>query len=182
MATLVGRPWLGRGLVIAVLTIAIACVVLPAALAAGVAPGAPGASANWTTGNKQGLGTATGRESKVWYTLSGGAMSEVYFPRGDTANVRSLEFAVTDGASFVDRESEDTDHQAQLADPRSLTYRQINTARSGRYRITKTYVTDPERETVLMRVAFEALTPGDYRLFALYDPALRNSSRHDSAS
>src|SRR5215204_5173339 len=148
----------------------------------GEAPGAPGASANWTTGNKQGLGTSVSERSKVWYTLSGGALSEVYFPRGDSANVRSLEFAVTDGASFVDRESEDTDHAVRLADARSLTYEQVNTAKSGRYRITKTYVTDPERETVLMRVRFEALTPGDYRLFVLYDPALRNSSLHDSAS
>ena len=35
-----------------------------------VAPGAPGASANWTTGLKQGLGTAIGRDSKgVVYAL-----------------------------------------------------------------------------------------------------------------
>jgi glucan 1,4-alpha-glucosidase len=153
----------------------------PAAMAGdGVAPGAPGASANWTTGNKQGLGTATRRASKVWYTLSDGGLSEVYFPRGDTADVRSLEFAVTDGTSFVDRESEDTTHAVRLADPRSLTYTQINTAKSGRYRITKTYVTDPARATVLMRVTFEPLEPGAYRLFALYDPALANSSRHDT--
>src|SRR5215208_5034162 len=159
-------------------------LMVPAVASAqgGVAPGAPGASANWTTGNKQGLGTSVGARSKVWYTLSGGALSEVYFPRGDSANVRSLEFAVTDGASFVVRESEDTDHAVRLADSRSLTYEQVNTAKSGRYRLTKTYVTDPERETVLMRVRFEALTPGDYRLFVLYDPALGNSSRHDSAS
>ena len=32
----------------------------------GEAPGAPGASANWTTGNKQGLGTSVGTDSKVW--------------------------------------------------------------------------------------------------------------------
>jgi GH15 family glucan-1,4-alpha-glucosidase len=147
-----------------------------------MAPGAPGASANWTTGNKQGLGTSVSTRSKLWYTLSGGALSEVYFPRGDSANVRSLEFAVTDGTTFVDRESEDTNHAVRLADARSLTYEQINTAKSGRYRLTKTYVTDPERETVLMQVHFEALTPGDYRLFVLYDPALGNSSRHDSAS
>ena len=159
-------------------------LLVPAVASAqgGVAPGAPGASANWMTGNKQGLGTSVGTRSKVWYTLSDGALSEVYFPRGDSANVRSLEFAVTDGASFVDRESKDTDHAVRLADGQSLTYEQVNTAKSGRYRITKTYVTDPERETVLMRVRFEALTPGDYRLFVLYDPALRNSSRHDSAA
>ena len=109
------------------------------------APGAPGASANWTTGNKQGLGTSVGRDSKVRHTLADGALSEVYYPSGDTANVRSLEFAVTDGTSFVDRESEDTSHAVRLTDPRSLTYEQVNTAKSGRYRITKTYVTDPAR-------------------------------------
>ena len=103
------RPRFVGRLIVAGITVAVGCTLAPAAGAAGVAPGAPGASANWTTGNKQGLGTATTRDSKVWYTLSGGALSEVYFPRGDRANVRSLEFAVTDGSSFADRESEDTD-------------------------------------------------------------------------
>lgn len=146
------------------------------------APGAPGASANWTTGDKQGLGTSVGRDSKVWYTLADGALSEVYYPSGDTANVRSLEFAVTDGTSFVDRESADTTHTVRLVDPRSLTYQQVNTARSGRYRITKTYVTDPRRHTLLTRVRFEPLAPGAYRLFTLYDPAIGNSSLHDTAT
>jgi glucan 1,4-alpha-glucosidase len=145
-------------------------------------PGWPGASAKWTTGNKQGLGTAVSDDSKVWYTLAGGILSEVYFPRGDTADVRSLEFAITDGTTFTDRESEDTTHAVRLADPRSLTYEQVNTARSGRYRLTKTYVTDPARPTVLAQVVFEPLTPGPYRLFALYDPALGNSSLRDTAS
>jgi glucoamylase len=172
------RRWLaplGAVLVLAATT--------PAATAqVGEAPGAPGASANWTTGNKQGLGTSVSTRSKAWYTLSNGALSEVYFPRGDTAQLRSLEFAVTDGATFVDRESEDTDHAIRLVEPRALVYEQVNTAKSGRYRITKTYVTDPERSSVLVRVGFEALQPGDYRLFVLHDPAMGNSSRHDSAS
>jgi glucoamylase len=159
------RSSFAHRVVIAVITVIAGCALAPAAGAAGVAPGSPGASANWTTGNKQGLGTATTRDSKVWYTLSGGALSEVYFPRGDRANVRSLEFAVTDGSSFVDRESEDTRHEVRLADPRSLTYQQINTAKSGRYRITKTYVTDTRRDTVLMRVTFQPLVAGNYRLF-----------------
>ncbi len=137
-----------------------AVAMAPPASAAGTAPGEPGASANWMTGNKQGLGTATGQSSKVWYTLSDGALSEVYFPRGDTADVRSLEFAVTDGATFADRESEDTTHAVELVDDRSLSYRQVNTAKSGRYRIVKTYTTDTRRDTVLMRVTFEPLQPG----------------------
>src|SRR6188472_197288 len=103
-----------------VLLVVMLALVAPAIASAqgGEAPGAPGASANWTTGNKQGLGTSVGTSSKVWYTLSGGALSEAYYPRGDTAQVRSLEFAVTDGRTFVDRESEDTDQQVRLLDPR----------------------------------------------------------------
>jgi glucan 1,4-alpha-glucosidase len=158
-------------------------LMAPAATAqAAEAPGAPGASANWTTGNKQGLGTSVSTESKAWYTLSNGALSEVYFPRGDTAQLRSLELAVTDGATFVDRESEDTDHAVRILEPRALAYEQVNTAKSGRYRITKTYVTDPQRSSVLVRVRFEPLQPGDYRLFVLHDPAMGNSSRDDDAS
>src|SRR4029079_15481313 len=129
---------------IAVAIAAVWCLA-PAAGAQSPAPGAPGASANWTTGNKQGLGTSVGTDSKVWYTLSDGALSEGYYPSGDRANVRSLEFAVTDGSGFVDRESQDTNHAVRLVDQRSLTYEQVNTAKSGRYRITKTYVTDPAR-------------------------------------
>ena len=70
----------------------------------------------------------------------------------------------------------------RLVDTRALVYEQVNTAKSGRYRITKTYVTDTRRSTVLMRVRFDALQPGDYRLFVLYDPAINNSSRGDTAS
>jgi glucoamylase len=163
---------------------ALLALVLPGVASAqgGEAPGAPGASANWTTGNKQGLGTSVGTSSKVWYTLSGGALSEVYYPSGDTAQVRSLELAVTDGRTFLDRESQDTDQQVRLVDPRALVYEQINTAKSGRYRITKTYITDPRRSTVLIRVRFEPLRPGSYHVFVLYDPAINNSSRGDTAS
>ncbi|HEY5892090.1 MAG TPA: glycoside hydrolase family 15 protein [Chthoniobacterales bacterium] len=38
------------------------------------------------------------------------------------------------------------------------------------------------RATVLMQVSFKPLKPGNYRLFVLYDPAIGNSSRHDTAS
>jgi glucoamylase len=52
--------------------------------AGGVAPGGPGDRAIWTPADKDGFGTARSLASKVWYTLSGGALTEVYFPRLDT--------------------------------------------------------------------------------------------------
>ena len=61
--------------------------------AAADAPGAPGATATWTTGDKEGIGTSRSSASKVWYTLTGGTMSEVYYPSGVTPNVRELQFA-----------------------------------------------------------------------------------------
>ena len=80
------------------------------------APGAPGAAATWTTGDKEGLGTSTTAESKLWYTLTGGTMSEVYYPSGTTPNTRKLQFAVTDGSTSTQLESDAT--VTRRGDPR----------------------------------------------------------------
>jgi len=42
----------------------------PAWAASGTAPGAPGATPDFTPANKDGFGTATTPQSKVWHTLS----------------------------------------------------------------------------------------------------------------
>jgi glucan 1,4-alpha-glucosidase len=158
-------------------------VPVHAALAAADAPGSPGAAATWTTGDKEGLGTSVTSTSKVWYTLTGGTMSEVYYPSGDTPNVRELQFAVTDGQSFVQRETDDTvTRTISLSDPQSLTYRQVSTDTTSRWRLTKTYVTDPAGSSVLVDLQFDTLAGGPYQLFALYDPSLAGDSVNDSGS
>jgi glucoamylase len=95
---------------------------------------------------------------QIWFTLGGGELTEVYYPNLGTPAVRDLQFVVTDGRSWVQRESEDTHHTLVRTDPRSLSYQQINTDSAGRYRITKTDTTDPTRSVLLMRVHFESLT------------------------
>ncbi|WP_017932922.1 glucan 1,4-alpha-glucosidase [Nocardioides sp. Iso805N] len=154
----------------------------PAPPAAGTAPGAPGAASSWTTGAKDGLGTSAGTASKVWFSLASGAMSEVYYPRVDIADVTSLQLVVTDGRTFTDREDTDTTHRIQLLDRESLSYRQIDTDKDHRYRITKTYTTDPGRNTVLLDVSVTSLDRGHYTAYVLYDPSLANSGKHDSAT
>lgn len=155
----------------------------PSSAAAAVsAPGAPGGPSSWTTGAKQGIGTSTASNSKVWYTLADGVLSEVYYPRVDVADVQDLQLIVTDGATFSDLERDATTHRVELADPSALTYRQINTDKDGRYRITKTYVTDPARATVLVDLRVDSLDGGSYTSYVLYNPSLANSGRHDSAS
>src|SRR4051812_26342897 len=166
-----------------VLVAALLAMTLGAAPAAAAeAPGAPGAVAHWTTGAKQGVGTSAGTSSKVWYTLSEGVLSEVYYPRVDVADSRALELVVSDGRTFADRESTDTTHAVDLVTDRALVYRQVNTDKQRRYRITKTYVTDPARASVLVDVDFESLDGGKYAVYAIYDPPLNNSGRHDAGS
>ena len=69
----------------------------------GVAPGGPGGKADWLPAKKTGFGTSYTTASKVWFTLEGGRLSEVYYPRIDTPSVRNLDFVITDGHSFAVR-------------------------------------------------------------------------------
>src|SRR3954467_9763352 len=148
--------------------------VVAAALA--LAPGAPGQVANWTKGNKEGFGTSTTTAGKAWFTLQGGELSEVYAPDLGTPSLRDLQFVVSDGRTFTERET-DVQHRTELAAPRSLPYRQVSTG--SRWKITKTYVVDPERSSVLVDVTFESRTGRPYALYVLADPALSNTGDDD---
>ena len=107
------------------MTLAVMLALLCAAPAnAAEAPGAPGAVANWTAGDKDGFGSARPLASKVWFTLQGGELTEVYAPDLGTPSFRDLQFVVSDGKTFSERETDVARHTTRLADPRSLTYRQ----------------------------------------------------------
>ena len=71
------------------------------------APGWPGIAPRWTSSVKNGVGTALGAASKVWFTLSHGILDEIYFPRVDSACTRDLGLIVTDGASYFSEEKRD---------------------------------------------------------------------------
>src|SRR3954468_10345038 len=118
--------------------VAAAAVALPAAVASAArAPGAPGQRTTWSSADKDGFGTAIGRASRVWFTLSHGTLTEVYYPRLDVPSVRDLELVVSDGRTFAERESAATTSVVTRVEGAGLTFRQVDTARSGRYRITK---------------------------------------------
>ncbi len=142
--------------------------------ASGVAPGAPGTKADWAPADKHGFGTSMTGASKVWFTLEGGELTEVYYPRIDTPSFRDLQFVVSDGHSFVQPERNSTVQSTELVDPTSLIYRQVNTDTAQRWRLTKTYVTDPRRSTVLLTVRFQSLTGLPYHLYVVANPSLNN--------
>lgn len=140
------------------------------------APGGPGQTPTWAPANKDGYGTAKNTTSKVWFTLQNGALSEVYYPDLGTPSVRDLQFVVTDGKSFSERDTDGATHTTRLADPQALVYQQVNTDKAHRWQLTKTYVTDPRRDTVMLNVGFRSLTGEPLQLYALYNPRLSNGA------
>jgi glucoamylase len=150
--------------------------------AAAPAPGAPGEKGVWTEADKDGFGSSHTLQSKVWHTLDDGRLTEVYYPDLGTPALRDLQLVVSDRRSFTEREQDATLQRVRLLDPKSLSYRQVNTDRDGLYRIVKTYTTDPARSTVMVRVRFESLTRRPLDVYALHDPALSNSPDDDSGA
>ena len=147
------------------------------------APGAPGTKHTWAPADKHGFGTAHQLANNAYFTLRAASLSEVYFPDLSTPGFRGLQFAVTDGKSFVDRETVDDDPRhieptapgvTARVEPlrRALGFRQVT--RTARWRLTKTWITDPQRATVLARVRFRSLTGKKLRLYVLADPAPGN--------
>jgi glucoamylase len=141
-----------------------------------------GATPVFAPADKQGFGTAHSTSSRVWFTLRDGTLSDVYYPDLSTPSVRSLQLVVTDGKTFTDLESSATTHAITLLDAMSLTYREVDTAKSGDYRITTTYVSDTHRASVLLHVKLESLTGKPYRVYVDYRPALDNIGDADTAT
>jgi glucoamylase len=141
------------------------------------APGQPGIPPRWTSSAKSGVGTAASGQSRVWFTLSHGIVDEVYYPRIDQANTRDLGFLVTDRSDFFSEEKRQTTNKITSLKPGVPGYRLVNTCMQGRYRITKTIITDPVRDVLLQQVQFEPLqgTLKDYALYVLLAPHIDNA-------
>jgi glucoamylase len=174
----------------------LALLLIPAALAATAspaaaqppAPGAPGAVHVWAPADKHGFGTAHQLAGNAYFTLRQASLTEVYYPDLSTPAFRGLQFVVTDGRTFTHRETVDDDprHIEPVAPgvtatvrpvAGSLAYRQVT--RTRRWRITKTWISDPARATVLAKIRFESLTGKRLRLYVLADPAPGDDGNDD---
>ena len=149
----------------------------------GEAFGAPGLEPRWTDAAKDGVGTAYSASSRLWFTVADGIVTEVYSPTVDRAQLRDLQFIVTDGATFAHREQRDTETTTACLAPNVLGYRIGNTDRHGRYAIDKTIIADPHYPCLLQRVAFRASEEwaGRLKLFVLCAPHLEVGGWHNNA-
>ena len=157
----------------------------PGAPVAG-APGAPGAPSYFDLARKDCLGTAAGTGSKVWYTVAGGVLSDVYEPTIDNTNVSTLQYIVTDGATFTDLQARDMSYTV-TADPSGMSCTVTSTDARHGFQLVTTYITDPARDTVLMRTQLRD-APGSrsslaaLRLYARVDAHVNGNGGGGSAN
>ena len=160
------------------------------ALPTAPAPTGPEERLRWTTGEKYGLGTVADHgspdPSRVWFTLTEGALTEARFPRIDLMNLRTLDFLVRcrdeeyvvrthkenrrrSGTDTVDRRVEPTADDALL-------FKHVITEQSDghghEWSLTVEYAADPEHDAIVADVQFEAHDGKSYDVFAVADTAL----------
>lgn len=145
-------------------------------------PGAPGIEARWTSSAKSAVGTALGLKSRIWFTISHGILNEIYAPRLDSACTRDFGLIITANGYFSEEKRETYNH-VEMIEEGVPAFRLVNTAKDGRYRITKLIFSDPVREVVLQDIHFEALVgaPSDYAVHALIAPHLVNAGANNTA-
>jgi glucoamylase len=119
------------------------------ALPTAAAPGGPGVLSRFDVARKDCVGTARNTDSKVWFTVARGVLSDVYEPTIDNTNVQSLQYVVTDGSSFTDLQERDTTYTVQ-ADDTGMACTVTSTSPHHGYQLVTTYLADPRRDTVLM--------------------------------
>jgi glucoamylase len=131
------------------------------------APGAPGAPSYFDLARKDCVGTARNTRSKVWFTVADGVLSDVYWPTVDATNVHTLQYVVTDGHSFTDLQTRDMTYTVK-SDPTGMSCTIVAADAAHGYTITTTYIADPARNAVLMRVHFDG--PRTDQLYVRLDP------------
>jgi glucan 1,4-alpha-glucosidase len=137
------------------------------ASSASAAPGSPGSPSYFDLARKDCVGTARNTRSKVWFTVADGVLSDVYWPTVDATNVHTLQYVVTDGHSFTDLQTRDMSYRVK-PDPSGMSCTIVASDTAHGYSITTTYIADPARDAVLMRVRFDG--PQSDQLYARLDP------------
>ena len=153
-----------------------------------------GAPARWTVGEKYGFTTLGDHEdpspSRVWFTLTEGALTEARFPRLDLVSVRLVEFVVSDPDSDYAvrtyradrRRPMAVDRSTERVDERSLRFQQTIT-NTGERDWTVTIESVPHTDdAALVDVDFTAEDGTDYDIYVVVDPALGGCGSYDDAT
>ncbi len=163
------------------------------------APGHPGTKAYWSYAGKNGIGTSyeqytngqyqdlgsTGKISKVWFSLAQGIVTETMFGLIHEAQLQEAQFYIK-GDNFLHQEKIDTISHIDYLDkdekgrPLSLAYKIVNRDKQNRYEIEKHIFTDPESNSMLMKVYFRAFE-NNITAYLYVNPNVANTGPGDKA-
>ncbi len=149
----------------------------------GEAFGAPGTQPRWTSSVKDAVGTAYAASSRIWFTCSHGILNEIYHPTIDRAQVRDMEFLISDGETFVHEEKRDLISRFEYIHPEALGVHYTNCDPEGRYALSKEIICDPHHSVVLTHVRLTGhadLLPR-LKVYALLAPHLNGGGAGNSA-
>lgn len=140
------------------------------------APGKPGISPTWCSSAKEAVGCALG-PSRVWFTIGGGIVNEVYYPRVDIPQIRDLGFIVADDQGFWVEVKRLDIHEVKYAGPGIPAIEIVH--RHARFELRLRVVPDSQRDVLLVDVHLS----GDKTLrpYVLLAPHLGDSGHNNKA-
>ena len=140
------------------------------------APGAPGLPPTWSSSNKEMVGCALG-SSRLWFTIGGGILNEVYYPRADLPQIRDLGFIVADGAGFWVEVKRLWQHELTLAAPGTPAVQIVH--RHEKFQLGLRVTPCEHRDVLLIEVSLQAAAP--LRPYALLAPHLGGTGAQNFA-
>mgnify|MGYP002716997401 CR=1 FL=1 len=162
-----------------------------------IAPGAPGAAPVWAYAGKTGIGTSyetytnggysdsgsSGTISKVWFSIAQGVLTETMHGLIHEAQLKELQFFIKTSDSLDEEKKDTTSTTSYLKTdaqgrPLSLAYKIVNKDKDEKYEIEKHIFTDPDSQSLMMRVVVRALTD-DVTAYAYVNPSIANTGSND---
>ena len=141
------------------------------------APGAPGLPPTWCSSAKEMVGCSLGH-ARLWFTIGGGIINEVYYPRVDIPQIRDLGFIVGDGAGFWVEVKRLWKHDLQLAAPGAPAVHIVH--HHERFELTLRVTPCEHRDVLLIDVALNG--DASLRPYALLAPHLGGTGANNRAA
>lgn len=140
------------------------------------APGSPGISPTWCSSAKEIVGCALG-PSRVWFTIGGGIVNEVYYPRIDIPQIRDLGFIIADNQGFWVEVKRMGSHQLVWAAQGVPAVEIVH--QHDRFKLRLRITPDRHRDVLLIDIRLEG-EPG-LRPYVLLAPHLGGSGHNNQA-
>jgi glucoamylase len=131
-------------------------------------------------------GGPTGAVSKVWFSIADGTLTETMYGLIHEAQIKQLRVAVKTATGLAVEGADTTSrteylHLDAAGRPLSPAYKVTTTDKQGRFEIEKRIFTDPDRNTLFVRVTVRALK-GPVTPFLVLEPHMANTGGGDTGA